>query len=83
MPKRIKQAEEEDGTQSALRTVRQAIGDATFPKAPPDPSAEQVRAVMAMLGRRGGAKGGPARVAALSPAKRKAIAKKAAAARWK
>jgi hypothetical protein len=34
------------------------------------------------LGRRGGLKGGKARAAALSPAKRKAIAKKAAKARW-
>jgi hypothetical protein len=33
-------------------------------------------------GRRGGTKGGAARAAALSPAKRRAIAKKAAAARW-
>jgi hypothetical protein len=34
------------------------------------------------LGKLGGAKGGAARAAALSPAKRKAIAKKAARARW-
>jgi hypothetical protein len=34
------------------------------------------------LGRLGGAKGGPARAAKLSPKKRAAIAKKAAAARW-
>ena len=33
-------------------------------------------------GRRGGVKGGTARAAALSPRKRRAIAKKAAAARW-
>lgn len=36
----------------------------------------------AALGRLGGLKGGKARAAALSPAKRKAIAKKAAAKRW-
>jgi hypothetical protein len=35
------------------------------------------------LGRMGGLKGGKARAAALSPRKRKQIAKKAAAARWK
>ncbi len=35
------------------------------------------------LGRLGGLKGGKARAAKLSPAKRKAIAKKAAASRWK
>jgi len=34
------------------------------------------------LGRRGGLKGGKARAAKLSPAKRKAIAKRAAQARW-
>ena len=34
------------------------------------------------LGRLGGAKGGPARAAALSPRRRTAIARKAAAARW-
>ena len=38
--------------------------------------------VSASLGRAGGLKGGAARSAALSPARRKAIAKKAAAARW-
>jgi len=35
------------------------------------------------LGRLGGIKGGKARAASLSPAKRAQIAKKAAAARWK
>lgn len=35
------------------------------------------------LGRRGGLKGGKARAATLSPAKRKAIAKRAAKARWR
>jgi hypothetical protein len=35
------------------------------------------------LGRKGGLKGGKARAEALSPARRKAIAKKAATARWK
>jgi hypothetical protein len=34
-------------------------------------------------GRLGGAKGGPARAKALSPMKKRAIAKKAAKARWK
>jgi hypothetical protein len=35
------------------------------------------------LGRRGGLKGGPARIAALNPEQRKELARKAAAARWK
>lgn len=34
------------------------------------------------LGRKGGKEGGPARAAALTPARRKAIAQKAVAARW-
>ncbi|MGH2532161.1 MAG: hypothetical protein ACRDJW_07605 [Thermomicrobiales bacterium] len=34
------------------------------------------------LGRKGGAKGGPARAAKLSPERRREIAKQAAAARW-
>lgn len=46
-----------------------------------DPDAgKDARAVA--RGRRGGATGGAARAAALSPQKRKAIAKKAAVARW-
>jgi len=38
--------------------------------------------VMAELGRRGGPKGGPARARALSPERRRQIARRAAAARW-
>lgn len=44
--------------------------------------AASVSAAAAALGRLGGLKGGPARAAALTPAKRRKIAKKAAAARW-
>jgi len=47
-----------------------------------DPNAGKNQAAVA-LGRLGGKKGGKARAEKLSPAKRKAIAKKAAAARWK
>jgi hypothetical protein len=46
-----------------------------------DPNAGKNPAAVA-LGKLGGAKGGAARAAALSPRKRKAIAKKAARARW-
>ena len=38
---------------------------------------------LAQIGRKGGLKGGKARAQALSPAKRKAIARKAAQKRWK
>ena len=47
----------------------------------PEPDTRNPAAVA--LGRLGGAKGGKARAEALSPAKRKKIAKKAAEARWK
>jgi hypothetical protein len=81
MPKRIKH--EEDPTESALRVVRQVTDDGSLPKAPPEPSKETISAVMAALGRKGGPKGGAARAAKLSPRKRRAIARKAAAARWR
>jgi hypothetical protein len=82
MQKRVKQATGDDGTQSALRVARQAIGDPTFPKPPAEPSADDVSAVMRMLGRRGGLKGGKARADALSARRRKAIARNAATTRW-
>ncbi|MEO8769609.1 MAG: hypothetical protein ABI402_05975 [Ferruginibacter sp.] len=44
---------------------------------------EEIRSAAAALGRKGGLKGGPARAKALTAKKRTAIAKKAAAARWK
>jgi hypothetical protein len=47
----------------------------------PDPHAEKNPAAVA-LGKLGGAKGGAARAAALSPRKRSQIAAKAARARW-
>lgn len=55
-----------------------ATGQAELPKTDEgkDPAA-------VALGRKGGLKGGKARAESLSPRKRAAIAKKAAAARWK
>ena len=49
----------------------------------PEKSDEGKDPAAVSLGRRGGLKGGKARAATLSPARRKSIAKKAAAARWK
>jgi hypothetical protein len=66
----------------ARRTVEQAIGEKLNGSPLDDPNAGKNPAAVA-LGRLGGKKGGKARAAALSPAKRKAIAKKAAAARWR
>jgi hypothetical protein len=64
------------------RVVEQAIGEKLTGEPLDDPNAGKNPAAVA-LGKLGGAKGGAARAAALSPAKRKAIARKAAMARWK
>jgi hypothetical protein len=81
MPKRSS-GEKRDFMQVAREVVEQAIGehmDGTPLEAPVD--SRNPHAVA--LGRMGGKKGGTARAKALSPAKRKAIAKKAAKSRWK
>ena len=70
-----------DFTTIARRVVEQAIGEKLDGSPLPDKDEGKNPAAVA-LGRLGGAKGGKARAASLSPAKRKQIAKKAAAARW-
>jgi hypothetical protein len=62
----------------AYETMLIATGQMEKPAAPPEKDPAAVT-----LGRLGGLKGGKARAAALSPGDRKAIAKKAAEARWK
>ena len=70
-----------DLNQLAKRIVDIVTGDAEpDPDEPKDEEGKNPAAVS--LGRLGGLKGGKARAAALSPKKRSAIAKKAAAARW-
>ena len=73
-------SKDHDFTKSALRAVEQTIGEqwdgSPLAKLTKNPAA-------VALGKLGGAKGGAARAAALSPRKRSAIAKKAAQARWK
>ena len=71
-----------DFTVAARRVVEQAIGEKLDGSPLNDPNDGKNPAAVA-LGRLGGAKGGRARADALTPAKRKAIAKKAAQARWK
>ena len=67
-----------DFNQIAWEVVQKAIGE--MPKEePPDPSKNPAAVT---LGRLGGLKGGKARAESLTPAKRKAIAKKAAETRW-
>ena len=80
MPKRS--SKDRDFAVNAFRVVERAIGKHMDGSPLPNPDSEKNPAAVA-LGRLGGAKGGNARAIKLSPAKRKAIAKKAAAARWK
>jgi len=67
-----------DINQIAFDVVQKAIG-AKPKEEPPDPSKNPAAV---SLGRLGGLKGGKARAEALSPEKRKEIAKKAAEKRW-
>ncbi|HEX4232585.1 MAG TPA: hypothetical protein VHZ07_28245 [Bryobacteraceae bacterium] len=62
--------------------VEQAIGEHLDGTPLEDPNEGKNPHAVA-LGRLGGQKGGKARAEALTPAKRKAIAKKAARARWR
>jgi len=75
MPRRASKSE--DSNELAFRIVQQSLGLA------PKPDRDAVSAAASALGRLGASKGGKARAANLSAARRKAIAKKAAAARWK
>jgi hypothetical protein len=68
-----------DANQIAFSVVQQATGEAS--KVMPEPPKKNPAAVT--LGRLGGLKGGKARANSLTPEKRRAIAKKAAAARWR
>jgi hypothetical protein len=75
MPKR---SSKQKDTQQLARSVLDTV--APDADAKPDEKAKNPAAVA--LGRLGGLKGGKARAAKLSKAKRSAIAKKAAATRW-
>jgi hypothetical protein len=79
MPSRS--SKDHDFTTVALRVVEQAIGEKWDGSPLPNKDAGKNPAAVA-LGKLGGAKGGAARAAALSPRRRKQIAKKAAAVRW-
>lgn len=83
MPRRSsKKNKGHDFAMNALRVVEQAIGE-HMDGAPLEDKDSGKNPAAVALGRLGGAKGGRARADALSAAKRKAIAKKAASARWK
>jgi hypothetical protein len=75
MPKRSSKPKD------AQQLARQVL-DAVMPDAGPKKPEKPKNPAAVALGKLGGLKGGKARAASLSPAKRKAIAKKAATARW-
>ena len=81
MPTRSSKPKDHDFATVARRVVEQAIGEKLDGSPLEDPNAGKNPAAVA-LGRLGGAKGGAARALALSPARRKAIARKAARTRW-
>jgi hypothetical protein len=81
MPTRSSKPKDHDFATVARRVVEQAIGEKLTGEPLDDPNKGKNPAAVA-LGKLGGAKGGKARAEALSARKRKAIAKKAALARW-
>jgi hypothetical protein len=81
MPSRSSKPRDHDFVTSGRRIVEKLIGEKLDGTPLDDPNAGKNPAAVA-LGKLGGAKGGAARAAALSPRKRKMIAKKAALARW-
>lgn len=78
MPKRTSKQPPTDVNLLASSIVRAATGEK-----PTSENISQKNPAAVALGRLGGLKGGPARAARLSAAKRKQISTKAAKARWK
>ncbi len=78
MPKRSSKQKADYDPQQLARKVL----DAVAPDAEPAKPEKAKNPAAVALGRLGGLKGGKARADKLSPAKRKAIAKAAAAKRW-
>ena len=76
MPKR---SSKQKDTQELARSIL----DQAIPDAEPAPVKPEKNPAAVALGRLGGLKGGKARAAKLTAAKRKAIAEKAAKTRWK
>ena len=68
-----------DINQLAYQLVREATGQAP---AEPMEWEEPIQAAAASMGRKGGPKGGKARMESMTPKQRKELAQKAAAARW-
>jgi hypothetical protein len=68
-----------DINQLAFQIVQEATGQAPARRLEWE---EPIQAAAAVMGRKGGLKGGKKRAASLSPERRREIAEKAAAARW-
>lgn len=66
-----------------MNQLAKLIVDISTGEVPCDPPTKAPEPKKASAGRLGGLKGGRARAKSLSPVKRKAIARKAAKARWK
>jgi hypothetical protein len=69
--------------QKDTQQLARKVLDAIVPDAESAPAEPEKNPAAVALGRLGGLKGGKARAEKLTAAKREAIAKKAAAARWK
>lgn len=85
MPNRSSKAKNpRDLNQLAAAIVNAAVDESPpATETPPVEPVDPVKAAAAMLGRKGGLRGGPARAKALSKKRRAEIAKNAARARWK
>lgn len=85
MPKRSswRKSRTTDPILIAAHIFEQVTGEPTKPPAKDQPPAREKNPAAVALGKLGGAKGGKARAEKLSARRRKQIAKKAAAARWR
>jgi hypothetical protein len=82
-PKKKPATVDRDFTSIARRVVEQAIGERLDGSPLPEPEPDTRNPAAVTLSKLGASKGGKARAKVLSPAKRKAIAKKAARSRWR
>lgn len=82
MPKRSSKTRPRDPNQLGKLIVALSLGEAEEPNSDTTAADTGKDPAAVALGRKGGLKGGAARAKALTPAKRKAIAKKAAQKRW-
>lgn len=80
MPKRVKHKRPTDVNELAHRLVQLSTEDESDDIEPP--TTAQISHVMSELGRRGGKKGGKRRLQTMTSAERRAVARKAAQARW-